>query len=302
MKKFVIITDSCSDLEKELRQKYDIDYIPMRMIHNGNDYPADLDWKDIPVKRFYDLMREGNRITTAQITVHVYREVFEKYIKEGYDVLSISCSSALSASVLASMTARDELLKIYTESKIICIDSLNACYGLGILCITASELRAEGKTIEETAQWLEENKLKMNQECTPEKLSYLKQAGRVSAASAFFGGLLNIKPIIISDAKGQNFAIEKVKGRAASIERLVQRFSEEFEEDFPYQKIFVGHGDSLLSAEELKTAVSKVVFEKTGKLSEIHTGYIGPIVGASCGPGTIVVYFFGKEVTVNKEC
>ena len=153
----------------------------------------------------------------------------------------------------------------------------------------------EYKTIEEVAEWIEENKLKANQECTPEKLSYLKQAGRVSAASAFFGGLLNIKPIIISDAKGQNFAVEKVKGRKTSIDRLAERFSEEVE-DLPYQFISIAHADSIDDALELKAAVEK----KMKTPLPIHVGHVGPIVGASCGPGTLAVYFYGKKVTTNE--
>ena len=297
MRKFVIVTDSCSDLHKALREKYDIDYIPMHLIIDGErDIPADLDFNEISYEEYFKMLREGIRIKTAQINTQEYKQAFTRYLDAGCDILSISCSSALSASIKASQVARDELLESYPDAKIICIDSLNSCFGLGIICMTASELRAEGKTIEEVAEWIEANKLKVHQECTVEKLTYLKNAGRVSAAKAFFGGLLNKKPIIISDAIGQNHAIETVKGRRASMERLAERVFDEYE-DHPYQKVIICHADDQAAAEEFK-AVIEAKFE--GKELNIQMDRIGPIIGTSAGPGTIAIYFIGKEVTENK--
>lgn len=135
----------------------------------------------------------------------------------------------------------------------------------------------------------------MNQECCVESLKYLKMAGRVSASSAFFGGLLNIKPLLISDAKGQNFAVEKVKGRKNSIDRVAARFAERYE-DVPYQHVFVSHSDCIEDAEYFKSALQTALPDKN---LDIHVGYIGPIVGASVGPGTLAVYFYGKKVTEN---
>ena len=294
MKDFVIITDSCSDLEKELREKYNIDYVPMSFSCEGKEYSASLDWESLSAPQFYNMMREGKIFKTAQVNAFQYKQKFTDYLKQGKDILSISCSSGLSNSVNESKKVAKELLHKYPDNKIICIDSLNSCYGLGLICITASTLRAEGRTIEEVAEYIEANKLKVNQECTVEKLTYLKKAGRVSAASAFFGGLLSVKPIIISDRKGNNNAVEKVKGRKSSIERIAERFAQEYEAH-PYQKLFFAHADCEQDVELLKTAVLSKI-DATDL--EIHTGYVGPIVGASAGPGTIAVYFFGKEVQV----
>lgn len=292
MKKFVIVTDSCSDLTKEWREKYDIEYIPMHVSYDGKDMDADLDWREKSVSEFYDMMRQGTRFTTSQVNATQFRERYEQYIQAGYDILYVACSSGLSASVKASELVSTELLQKYPDAKIVSVDSLNACMGLGLLCIRASELRAEGKTIDEVAEWIRQNRLTMNQECTVEKLTYLKQAGRVSAASAFFGGLLQIKPIIISDIGGRNAAVEKVKGRKTSIERIAQRFKEEYK-SVPYQKIFVTHADCIEDAEALKEAVLRVCPDKD---MEIPIVPIGPTVGASAGPGTIAVYFYGQEV------
>ena len=296
MKNYVIVTDSCSDLTKELRDQFGIDYIPMHMMIDGKEYNADLDFKDISYKDFYAILRAGTRITTAQVTAYEFTQKFEEYIANGNDVLYISCSSALSASIKASLVAREELLKKYPDSKIVCVDSLNSCFGLGNLCYVASVMRSEGKTIEETAAWLEANKLTSHQECTVESLTYLKRAGRVSAAKAFFGGLLNKKPIIISDALGQNHAVETVKGRRASMERIAERMLENYE-DTEYQRVVICDADDDNAANELQATIEAKFGDK--KL-EITRGKIGPIIGASAGPGTVAVYFFGKEVTVNK--
>ncbi|MBQ7923974.1 MAG: DegV family protein [Clostridia bacterium] len=293
MRKFVIYSDSCCDLTKEEREQYDIQYIPMYCIYEGVSHYADLDWTEEEREAFYQKMREGMRVKTAQITQADYEAAFEKELEAGNDILSVSCSSALSASVLASYKARDELLKKYPEAKIICIDSLSAVRALGMLCLTAAQMRADGKTIEEVAAWIEEHKLEVNQEATPEKLTYMKAAGRVSATSAFFGGLLNIKPIIISDVKGRNLAVEKVKGRHASFVRVAERMQERYE-DVPYQNVCISHAVCPEGAEELKKEILAHLPQLEGKIT---TTWLGPIIGATCGPGIVAVFFYGKKVT-----
>ncbi len=296
MKKFVILTDSCADLDKGLREKYDIDYVPMHFTLDGKEYLADLDWGKISVGEFYQSMREGKTVKTSQVTVKQFEEKFESLVAAGKEVLYISCSSALSASIKESIVAKNTVLEKYPDAKIECVDSLNSCLGQGIICVTAAELRDKGLSLKETAEWLEKNRLKVNQECTVEKLTYLKNAGRVSAASAFFGGIFSVKPIIISDVKGNNNAVEKVKGRKNSILRLAERVKEEFAK-CPHQKVYFAHADSLDDVNLLKEEVAKRI-DLTG--IETYVGYIGPIVGGSAGPGTIAVYFYGTEVTVGK--
>ena len=298
MKEYVIVTDSCSDIGKEYREKFNIEYVKMLYHYDGVEYPADLDWEvHGSAKGFYDVMRNGKRIYTAQITVQMYKDEFEKWISEGKDIIYIGCSSALSASIKASMLARDELLAKYPDSKIVCVDSLMACSGLFLMCKHLSFMRANGASIEEAQKWIEENKLNIHQDCCVADLKYLKQAGRVSAGSAFFGGLFQVKPIIISDAKGQNFAIEKVKGRKQSIDRIVERMKADYRpEVFP--DVIVAHADCEEDALYLKAQV----MEKIGVREEdITINFIGPIIGATVGPGTMSLYYYGTEVTVNKE-
>ena len=297
MRKFVIITDSSSDLSKPYREKYDLVCMPTRFYIDGKEYPAEPDWLSVDIKYFYDYLRAGNRITTSQISNSVCMETFEKYLKEGYDILTISCTAALSSTVNVCYHTRDELAPKYPEAKIICIDSTLSSAGLGMLCIMASNLRAEGKTIEEVAEWVQTNKKFVNQEGSVDNLKYLKQAGRVSAASAFFGGLLNIKPLIISDIHGYNVAIEKVKGRKASIDRTVERILENYTGE-QFKDVFIHNTDCYEDAMEIK----RQLMEKLNLADEnIHIGNINAAIGASVGPGMFGVYFFGKEVTYDSK-
>lgn len=289
MRKFVIVSDSCCELSEEMRKQYDVDYIPMRVSYNDKNLSADVDWKVISAKEFYDVLRGDTRIFTAQVPFIEYKEKFEEYIKNGYDILSVSCSSALSASVKASMVVRDELKKAYPEAEIICVDSLICSFGLGMLCMYASELRAQGKSIYETAKAVEDIKMNINQLCTVGELKYLKRAGRISAATAVFGTMLNIKPIIVSNHKGENVSVEKVKGRIKSLRRLAELTKEKYMGN-KIEGIFIAHADCLNEAEKLKEYILELMPNV-----QITIDILNPIVGASAGPDTLGVYFVGKE-------
>lgn len=294
MNKWIIITDSCSDLSKEYREKYGIDYVKLSYSFDGRQVDADLDWPEISAPEFYNIIRNGTRIISSQATTVSYVNTFEKYAKQGYDILYIGCSSALSGSVIQSYPARDEVMAKY-NNKIFCIDALISSHGQALLCVVAAELKEGGATIDEVAEWVEKNKLCVHQEGSVDKLIYLKQAGRVSATSAFFGGLLNIKPIIISDAKGANVAVEKVKGRLNSIKRAVERVMENWV-DCAHQKVFIGHADCIEDAKIIEAELRKALGDKR---VDIHIDYIGPAVGASVGPGMFGIYYFGIPETMN---
>ncbi len=289
------MSDSSCDLSNENRTRYDIDYIDMRILYEDKDIPADLDWKTLSIKEFYDLMRSGVRIRTAQVNTAEFEAKFESYVKEGRDVLYLACSSALSSSYKQSLIARDKLLAKYPEAKIICIDGRRSCHGLGILCLTAAELRSEGKSIEETAEYIEQHKQEVHQFGAVDNLVYLKRAGRVNALSAVFGGLLQVKPIIISDVAGQNLAVEKVKGRKNSIIRVADMIAEAYTEH-EHQRIFVVQADCEDEAQWLRDLIRERIPDKQ---IPIDIEPLGPIIGASTGPGMIAAYCYGKAVTID---
>ena len=292
MKQVKIITDSCSDLDAALREQYGIDYVKMNVVIRGEEKPANLDWELYSPKEFYDIMRGGERITTTQVPASEFIEVFEKYAGEGFDIVYIACSAVLSGSVNTGIVVAKDIMEKYPDTNIICIDSKNSCMGEGIIAIEAAKLAAEGRSAAEIAAAVDDMKLSVNQFAAVEKLDYLKRAGRVKASSAFFGNLFGVKPIIISDANGQNVAVTKVKGRSASIRECVNMLKDVIIEP-EKQTLFVGHADCVEAAEELKALA-----EQELKPADVHMGYIGPIIGASVGPGTIVIYGVGKKVDI----
>ncbi len=291
MSNFVIFADSTCDLGKELREKIKIEYTPMNYVMEGKEYVASLDWETHSAKEFYDFMRDGVLIRTTQVPAENYRRDFSKHLEEGKDILYISCSSALSGSVKTAQVVAGELMEKYEGRKVICVDALNSSFGQGSMVIKAAELRDEGKDIEEVAEYIKANRLKYNQFATVGSLTYLKRAGRVTASSAFFGNLFSVKPILISDAIGQNFAIKKVKGSMASKKELVALVKEAVENP-EEQTLYISHADALEDAEAVRDMImSEIPFKDS------YINYIGPIVGASVGPGTLGIYCIGKEVT-----
>lgn len=291
MKEFVIFGDSTCDLDLATRTEFDIDYIPMSYIVDEKEYPASLDWESHSVKEFYDLMREGKRVYTAQIIPNVCREKFLAAIEAGKDVLYIACSSALSSSYQSACVIARELEQSHSGAKIFCVDSLISTLGQGHLLLEASRQRKAGKSAEETAAYIESIRLNVNMIGYPGSLDYLRRAGRVKASSAFFGNLFGVKPIIISDRKGNNYALKKVKGTANARNAVAELAVEAVTE--ASDTLYIVHADCPEEAEAIKNAIlSRHSFK------EIRTGIIGPIVGASVGPGMVGAFVFGKEVTI----
>ena len=294
MRDFIIVTDSSADITKEYREKYSVEYIPMRILYDEKDIEANVDFEEISAKDFYDAMRNGTRFRTAQINTEIFLEKFEEYAKRGVDVLYLACSSALSASYNGSVMASKTIMEKYPDCKIVCVDSKMAGFGVSIMCSIACKQKMAGKTIEEIGEYLEAHKLEVHQVGYVDNLVYLKRAGRISGAKAFFGGILQKKPIVISDTKGNNYACETITGRKKTIARMVEMFKENYL-DSEYQMIAIRHADCEEEAIEFKNMILDAC---PNKEVEVNMGYVGPIMGASTGPGTIVLFFVGKPVTI----
>lgn len=291
MKDFVILADSTCDLPKDLRQQYGIEYVAMNYVIDGTEYAASLDWESHGAKEYYDLMRKGTRVFTTQVPKNVYYDAFRSAVESGKDVLYISCSSALSASINAARVVADEVKAELPDAGIYCVDSLISSLGQGYLAIEASRKRAEGMSAAETAAYIDSIKLCVNQNGTVESLEYLRRAGRVKASKAFFGNLFGVKPLLISDRKGQNYAYKKAKGmvnaRIAIAENMVEVA------DGNYEELLISHADNMQEVELLKEEILK-----RAPFKKVTVSTIGPIVGASVGPGTIIVFCRGKEVMI----
>ncbi len=295
MKTVQIFTDSTSDVVKKFREENELDYVRMVFTFAGKNYDADLDWADISPAEFYGMMRQGQRAITGQVQSQEIETKFESALEKGLDVLYIACSSKLSQSVNMAKTFSEDLAKKYPDRKIVCYDSLRSNYAEGLMAINAAKMALDGKSIDEIVKCLDETKLKYQTFATVGSLEWLKKAGRVKAGAAFFGNLFSVKPIIVGDKIGNNYAFKKVKGRKTSLDELVNIIAERVEN--PEQSyLFIENADCEKDAEYVKAEISKKV-----NFKEIFISSIGPIVGSTVGPDSITVNFYGKEVEIAGE-
>lgn len=296
MNKFVILADTTSSLSTEMRKQYDIDYLKMSVTYYEQEKSASLDWDTFSPKEYYDVMRGGERIITGQVIIPEFENKFEEYLSKGFDVLYISCSSALSGSYNTSLIYREQALEKYPDRKIFCLDSRNSAMGQGSMAIKASHLRMEGKTIEEVYEYIEANKQKVLQFGVVEDLVYLKRAGRIKPAKAFFGTLFSVKPIIISNELGENVPWKKANGRHKSIEMVADLVSK-YIKNPESQTVYIAHADSETDANTLKD----LVISKIPSVKSVVVTYLDPVVGASTGPGTLILHCVGDVINYENE-
>ncbi len=288
-----IFTDTNADLAREIRERYGIEYLKMCNVHDGKVVAADSDWESWgSPKEFYDILRTGKRILTTQVPAEEFRTAFTACAEAGDTVIYIGCALPLSSSVnTAAVVARD-LVKEYPEARIYCVDSKNCCWGEGMLVIMAAQMRNEGKSAEEIVAAVQEKRDYINQFVTVGTLDMLKKSGRVKGSAAFFGNLLGVKPIIISDANGQNVPICKVKGRNASLDKLIELTREAVIEP-EQQTVYISHADCAETAEYLKTKALELGF------ADACVGTIGSVVGACIGPDAVGIWCFGKKIEMS---
>ena len=290
-KNYAIVVDSTTDLSSQLAEELGLVVIPYIFTLDGKDYHNYLDYRELPVKNFYDLLREGKMATTTQVTPHRYMEVWEPLLKEGKDVLYMCLSSALSKSYDQSMMAAKEAMEAYPDRKVITIDSKSASLGQGLLAYCSSKARSEGKTLEENAAYINELIPKLNHWVVPDDLHHLRRGGRVSGASAFVGTMLSIKPVLTITDEGKLIPASKVRGWAKALEYIVDKVGKD--KVAPINPpIFIAHSDCPEKAEQVKAAITAKVGAR-----EFIVNDIGPVIGAHTGPGTIAIMFIGNERT-----
>jgi len=289
MSQFVILTDSCADLTAELVEQLDVQVLPLSYNMDGKivyNYP---DNREMDPHEFYDLLRAGKMATTSAVNVAQYTEAMEPYLQEGKDVLILAFSSGLSTTYNSGVIAADDLKEKYPERKIYVVDTLCASMGQGLLVYLAAKERAKGKSIEEVRDWAEANKLSVAHQFTVNDLHFLKRGGRVSATTAVVGTMLAIKPMLHVDDEGHLINIAKARGRAASLKGLVDKMEQDVI-DPAQQTVFISHGDCLEDAQ----AVADMVKERFG-VKEVIINYVGPVIGAHSGPGTVALFYIAKE-------
>lgn len=282
---YQIITDSCCDLTQEQLKALQVSCANLTVLYNGENHsnfsePA-------AVKAFYDELRKGVTATTAACNPDDWARLMTAALKEGRDVLVMAFSSGLSTTYQSAVIAAADLREAHPDRKILVVDTLCAALGQGLLVWYACKKRDEGLSIDELHSWVEENKLHICHWVTVDDLNHLKRGGRISAATAMMGSMLNIKPIIYVDNDGHLINTAKVRGRKAAIDLLAGKLEET---GIDQEIAFIAHGD----CPEDAAALEKIVKEKYG-VKEIITGYVGPVIGAHTGPGVLVLFFMGSH-------
>jgi len=286
---FEIITDSSGNMPEELIRKWNIRVASLTFLVDGVEYRSYDEGQKSDLGKFYEMMRNGQVIQTSLVNTGQFVQLMEPMLKEGKDILYIGFSSALSGTYQSAVTAAELLKGDYPERTIITLDSLSASLGQGLLVYYAAQLRQTGSTLEETAEWVTVNRLKMRHHFTVDDLMFLKRGGRIPAASAMIGTLLNIKPMLHMDNEGRLSVIGKVRGRRQSLKGLVEQLREHAVQ-IDEQTIAITHGDCLDDARYVEEQIRAFCNPR-----EILIHIVDPVIGAHSGPGTMALFFLGKH-------
>ena len=289
MSDFVIITDSSADLPASMVQELDIQVLPLCFTMGKrtlSDYPDD---RDMAPQDFYGRLRRGEMATTSGVNVEQYTQALEPLLQAEKDVLILAFSSGLSTTYNSSAMAVEELKQKYPQRKLYTVDTLCASLGQGLLVWYAAQARARGGSIEEVRDWVEDHKLNVCHQFTVDDLYFLKRGGRISAATAVVGSMLQIKPVLHVDDQGHLVSMARIRGRQAALRALVDRMAQT-SIDSGSLTVFISHGDCLEDAQ----TVADMVKQRFG-VQEILINRVGPVIGAHSGPGTVALFYIGTE-------
>ncbi len=289
MSEYVLITDSSADLSQEMVQELGVTVLPLSFTIQGKTYRNYPDNREMDLPLFYDMLRAGELATTSAVNVAEYTQAVEPILQEGKDVLILAFSSGLSSTYQASVLAAGELREKYPDRKIYTVDTLCASLGQGLLVYLAAQEQRKGKSIEEVRDWAEETKLHLCHQFTVDDLHFLKRGGRISATTAVVGSMLQIKPVLHVDNEGHLINIGKARGRQASLKALVDKMEKTVTEE-GRKTVFISHGDCRKDA----VTVADMVRERFGT-QDIRINFVGPVIGAHSGPGTLALFYLGTE-------
>ena len=280
MRSYVISTDSSADLSEAYLKEHQITMISLSCILNGETYNSE---NPITPKQLYDNIREGAMPTTSQVNPEQAKAAFEPLLKEGKDILHLAFSSGLSGSCQSARIAAEELKDEYPERKIVVIDTLLAALGQGLLVYKAVQMKEQGASMDEVADWCEKNKDYIASYVTVDDLFHLYRGGRVSRSSAVLGSMVGIKPIIRVNEEGKLEVIGKVRGRKKAIQTIIKDLMERIRDG--EKTVFISHGDSLEEAEAIK---QKLITDYG--MENVQIEYVGPVIGAHTGVGVLAVF------------
>ena len=285
---YKIITDSCCDFTRQQYADLGLAFAPLTLVYKGKSIDGFTEPDELHA--FYDSIREGEMPTTSAVNPDGWERLMRPVLEQGKDVLCLAFSSALSTTYQSAVIAASDLKEEFPDRTINVVDTRCAALGQGLLAWHACKRRDQGMNLEELTAWVEENKHHLAHWVTVDDLNHLKRGGRVSATTAFVGGLLNIKPIIHVDNEGRLDTVSKVRGRKAAMELLASKVAETGE-GYDNETVFVAHGDCPEDAE----ALANLIKAKCPFVKNVMIGYVGGVIGAHTGPGVLVCFFLGKE-------
>lgn len=283
MSNYVLITDSASDLPSEIAENLEVEILPMKYM--VNDIPC-VD-KDFDMENFYNLLRGKALSLTSQTNVEEFSNYFSGYLESGKDILYVGFPLSLSGMNNSARIAARELSEKYPERKIIVIDSVSASIGQGLLVYYAALKKKNGATIDEVADFVNDNKLKFCHWFTVDDLYFLKRGGRISQATAVVGSILNVKPLLSMNDEGKLYVFDKIRGK----KKVLDLMSSKIENlNSNYKKVFVGHADCL---DDAKYVAERISAENPSL--DVTITHLGPIIGTHTGPGTVALAFVGNS-------
>ena len=286
MKEYIIVTDSSCDLPKSLADAWGVKTLSLEVNIEGVGKFLN---HEIEPARFYEYLRDKRPVKTSAANMDSFCELFEGIVKDGKDIIYIGFSTGLSATYSAGKNAAEDVMEKYPDSKIVTVDSLCAALGQGLLIKYAVDKKNEGATLEELAEYVNQMVPKLAHWFTVEDLFFLKRGGRVSAATAVMGTVLQIKPVMHVDNDGKLINVEKARGRDASIKAMFEKMKQSAI-DPEKQTVYIGHGDCYDDAKKL----ADMITAEFG-ITDILIDYVGPVIGAHSGPGTLALFFIASQ-------
>ncbi|UJF35283.1 DegV family protein [Paenibacillus hexagrammi] len=277
-----IVTDSTADIPLEVRQALNIEMVPLKISFGDEQY---LDAVSLQSDQFYDKLKASSHFPrTSQPSTDEFLSVYKRLALEpGTQVLSIHLSSALSGTFQSASIA-SMMLEEETGVKVHVLDSRSASYGIGALVVYAAEAARDGQSVEQIIERIQLMRENFYIYFLVDTLEFLQKGGRIGKASALFGSLLNIKPILSIDSEGEVTAVDKVRGSKKAIARIMELLDADLS-GRSIRKLYIAHANNGEGAELLREAIA----ERFGEM-QVEYVILGPVIGAHAGPGTIAAF------------
>ncbi len=283
---YKIITDTCCDFPAHMYDELDLAVVKLSVLYKGENHS---EYTEEWLKDMFDGLRHGEKTATTAVNPQGWADVIEPVLKEGQDALVLTFSSGLSTTYQSAAIAAEDLRQQYPQRKIYVVDTLCASLGQGLLVYHACKKREEGFSLEALAAWCEKNRYHLCHWFTVDDLMYLKRGGRVSAATALLGTMLQIKPVLHVDDEGHLISVAKARGRKASIDALCTKMGQ-LGLPGENETVFICHGD----CHEDAAYLAQQVKEKYG-VKNVLSYYVGAVIGSHSGPGTLALFFLGEH-------